>query len=445
MKRYFSFVLTVLMVLSACVALFACNGSKPLVDYVAECKLDEKSAETVKMTATVKTYIDGDTTHFYVDSSVIPGGVLKARYLAINTPESTGKIEPWGQKASDFTKSKLKSAVSIILESDNNKWNIDSTGGRYLVWVWYKPSADADYRNLNIEILQEGLAVSSKADQNRYGDICSKAIYQASEHKLYVYSNAKDPDFYDGDVMEVTIKGLRQNIESYNGVRVAFQGDIVSEASSTIYVQDYDEDTEMYYGMTIFYGYGMDGAALRIMKPGNRIRISGVIKQFQSTGNWQMSDVKYDAYDTDNIENLKLIKKDVGVNFIETSPERFLSTVKVEINGEEGEYKYAALALDTGISMTGLKITDVYTTKNESSSSKGAMTITCTKDGKTITIRTNVLYDENNNLITAASYPVGSIINVKGIVGYYNPDKEDETAGGYQIRVFTPANIEVVQ
>ena len=59
-----------------------------LVDYVSELKLD-MSSPTLKQEATVKAYVDGDTTHFYVPSSVSSTGVLKARYLAINTPEST--------------------------------------------------------------------------------------------------------------------------------------------------------------------------------------------------------------------------------------------------------------------------------------------------------------------------------------------------------------------
>ena len=67
-------------------------------------------------------FIDGDTTHFYINQSgnynnisKTPGidGVLKARYLGVNTPESTGKIEEWGKKASKFTQEKLATATSI--------------------------------------------------------------------------------------------------------------------------------------------------------------------------------------------------------------------------------------------------------------------------------------------------------------------------------------------
>ena len=156
------------------------SGTTELVkkDYASELKLN-MSSETKKQAVTVKTYVDGDTTHFNVPEDVIPGGVLKARYLAIDTPESTGKIEEYGKKASEFTKKTLSSAVSILIESDSEKWNLDSTGSRYLVWVWYKTSEDGEYRNLNLEILQNGLAAASSTGNNRYGDICLSALAQA--------------------------------------------------------------------------------------------------------------------------------------------------------------------------------------------------------------------------------------------------------------------------
>ena len=116
------------------------------VDYLEQVKFDPNSS-TAKIEVTVKMHIDGDTTHFHVPESFDPNGYIKARYLAVNTPESTGKIEEWGKKAASFTKEKLMSATSIIIESDDSKWNADSTGDRYLVWVWYKTAESEDYRN----------------------------------------------------------------------------------------------------------------------------------------------------------------------------------------------------------------------------------------------------------------------------------------------------------
>ena len=137
------------------------------IDYAASVKLDMDSSTAKLEVVDIKMYIDGDTTHFHGPSGKFDGGVLKARYLAVNTPESTGKIEEYGKAAAAFTREKLSEATSIILESDSTSWEADSTGGRYLAWIWYKTADDAEYRNLNIEILQNGLAIASNSGNNR--------------------------------------------------------------------------------------------------------------------------------------------------------------------------------------------------------------------------------------------------------------------------------------
>lgn len=169
------------------------NSGEDFVDYVSQTKLDMTS-DTLKLEVTVRSYIDGDTTHFNVPHDVGDNGTLKARYLCVNTPESTGKIEEWGKKASNFTKDKLMNASSIVIESNDGKWNADSTGGRYLVWVWYKPTDGNDYRCLNLELIQNGLSISCGTVAERYGDVASNAFQQAKAQKLHVFSNEDDPD-----------------------------------------------------------------------------------------------------------------------------------------------------------------------------------------------------------------------------------------------------------
>ena len=262
------------------------------VDYAGDLKLDMSSA-TLKQEVTVKTYVDGDTVHFHVPESVMPGGVLKARFLAINTPESTGKIEEYGKAASNFTKEKLSAAVSIIIESDDGNWNADSTGGRYLVWVWYKTADMDDYRNLNIEILQNGLAIASNSGGNIYGDIALAAIAQAKAQKLNVHSGQKDPNFYYGEAVELDLKELRTNVEKYNGQKVAFNGIVTMNANETAYVEVYDSETDMYYGMTVYYGYGLNGDGVQILNVGNEVRIVGTVQYYETGGTWQVSGLTY--------------------------------------------------------------------------------------------------------------------------------------------------------
>ena len=225
------------------------QGVQEHVDYAGTMELSMDS-DTAKLEVTVKTFVDGDTVHFHVSQDVMEDGILKARFLAINTPESTGKIEEYGKAAANFTKEKLTNAASILIESETSAWNPDSTGDRYLVWVWYKPTADEPYRNLNVEILQEGLALANSAANNRYGETCMAAIAQAKLEKNHLYSGEKDPDFFYGDAVEMTLKELRTNIESYNGIKVAFTGIVsMNSGSQGVYVETLDPETTQYFGM----------------------------------------------------------------------------------------------------------------------------------------------------------------------------------------------------
>ncbi len=404
------------------------------VDYVSQLKLDMNSS-TVKQEVTVKTYVDGDTTHFHVPKTVSETGVLKARYLAIDTPESTGKIEEYGKKASNFTKEKLKSATSIIVESDGEKLELDSTGGRYLVWVWYKTADDAEYRNLNLEILQNGLAVASSSANNRYGEICSSALAQAKALKLNVFSGEKDPDMYYGDAIELTLEELRSNIEAYSNKKVAFEGVITLNNNNTIYVENEYADANMYCGMSVYLGYGLPGEALEILSVGNRVRIVGTVQYYEAGGTYQVSGLSYRSLKPDDPNNVQLISKDNQPAYLPVTPEMFTTgKVKVEVEGEEKEVPFADMALSTSVSMENLDVVDIYTTQNEESSSFGAMTLTCKSGENTVYVRTNVFRKENGELMTEADYKDKNI-SIKGIVDYYD--------GSYQIRVLEPKFVTV--
>ena len=413
--------------------------SEPFIDYAAEVVLDFDS-DTAKQEVTVRNFVDGDTTHFHVPTEVDETGLLKARYLAVNTPESTGKIEEWGKKASSFTKEKLSSATSIYIESEDGNWNLDSTGGRYLVWVWYMPEGSDTYRNLNIELLQNGLSLASSSADNQYGEICMAAIQQAKANKLHIHSNEDDPDFYYGEAIPVTLKGLRTTIEQYEGMKVTFEGVITRESGQTVYVEEYDEETDMYYGMTVYYGYNLTGTGLEILNEGNRVRIVGSVQYYATAGTWQVSDIKYVDMRPNDPNNVQLIESGVEAANTLTDPALFNNgTVTVDImpTGDENflvpqTFDYAHLALGTSISMENLQVVGVYTTTNEDSSSKGAMTLTCRAGDEIIHVRTVVLRDEDGNVITAKAYE-GKTINVCGIVDYFS--------GDYQIKVFSASDI----
>ena len=409
------------------------------VDYAAEVKLDMNS-DTLKQEVTVKAFIDGDTTHFNVPTSVIETGVIKARYLAINTPESTGKIEEWGKTAAAFTKEKLSTATSIIIESDTETLNSDSTGDRYMLWIWYKTAESDEYRNLNIEILQNGLAIASNSSNTRYGETCLAAIAQARAEKLCVYSGVKDPNFYYGESIELTLKELRCNIESYNGMKVAFNAIVTQDHDNAVYVESYDEETDVWYGMYIYYGFNMNGDALEILSVGNEVRIVGTVSYYETGNTYQVSGLSYRMMKPNDPSNIQKISEGNEPVYLPTSPERYANG-KVDVTLTDSEdnvttntYDYAALAVYSSISMEGLYVKSAYTTTNPASDDFGAMTLTCEANGVTIQIRTTVFRDENGELVTT-DYYVGKTIDVKGIIEYFS--------GDYQIKVMDAEYITV--
>ena len=437
--------LALLLLLPCFAACAPANGGedapkKEHVDYVAQTKLDETSTSR-KITAEVKSYIDGDTTHFYVETSAeFPDGVVKARYLAIDTPESTGRLEEWGKAASAFTKETLKNAAAILLESDDENWNKDNNG-RHLLWIWYKAEEAGEWRNLNIEILQNGYAVASNSGQNRYGSTCLAALAQATYEKLYVHSGEKDPSFPYGDATEITLKELRTNREAYEGVKVAVEGVISQDTNGTLYIEAYDAEDECYYGMQVFYGYNMATSAKRFLKAGNRVRIVGTFQYAEVVNAWQIAGLDYDQMDPKNPKYTQLLDTDQPIAYEEIVDLVDFTTGKTDyVVGEETvSFDNNYLALHTSVSLKGLKVVETWTTTKETSDDKGAITLVCEKDGVRINIRTIVLY-ENNEVVTAERYE-GQTIDVVGVVDSYTP--EGSTEAQVQIRVFSVGAITI--
>lgn len=418
----------VLMLLPVSLAGASAEAPAGLVDYASQLELNMVSP-SAKTPATVKTFVDGDTVHFYVSTDVCESGVLKARFLALNTPETTGKIEEYGKAASRFTREKLESAVSILLESDDERWNLDSTGERHLVWVWYQPEEGAAYRNLNVELLQNGLAKANSTANNRYGTVASYALDAARSAKLNLYSGEKDPDFYYGDAVELTIKELRCNPEKYNGIKVAFNGIVTLNSSNAVYVESLDEETGLYFGISVYYGFGLSGRGLSILTPGNEVRIVGSMQYYEAGGTWQVSDLTYRMMRPQDPGNIQMLSEGHAPAWVLTSPTNFASGI-VSIAGEDEirAYPYAQLALGTSVEMKGLKVLSAYTTDNEDSSSNGAITLTCEAEGYTVYVRTIPLRNADGALVTEEHF-LGKTLDVRGIVDYYD--------GQYQVKVFS--------
>lgn len=436
MKKISLLLAVVLTLICACAVFGACQ--KEFVDYAAQLKL-EMSTGTAKEEVTVRTHIDGDTVHFNVSKSTVSNGILKARFLGVNTPESTGKIEEWGKAASNFTREKLANADSIYIESDSSKWEADSTGGRYLAWIWYRTRGETDYRLLNLELLQQGLAVPYGIGGHIYTEYLEKASKQAQDFKLNIYSGEKDPDFYYGDAIVLTLEALRLDImsetSSYAGNKVAVEGVVTYNTSGMVYLQDYNEEQGRYYGMAIYYGFGANNELLKVLKIGNRVRLVGSLQKYEAGNTWQISGLQADSYADPNDTNYSTILS-TGSEIVYTTltGEQFASNTTITVDDEDQTVKFAELAMGTCVRIENLKVTRTYSNPD---SDTEEITITCqAPDGTTISIRTEELYDEKWNVVTKDFFE-GKTITVQG-----NVDKFGET---YQVKVDLFEKITVVE
>ena len=267
---------------------------------------------------TLQTAIDGDTAHFKTKTVT-----LKARFYGIDTPESTGKVQPWGVPASNFTKEKLKAANkngTIVVSSPQNTYGApdpDSTGSRYVSLIWINESVknapiDQLYL-LNLWIVQEGLSmVRSITAFPEYEASFRGAENQAKTYKLNMWSGEKDSTYnYDSNYMDVSLLDIKREIEEtfkdpehvniYDNQKVRFTGVVSSYNDGTLYVQEFypvDDDhldQGEWAGINIFCG--MSAISSIFTKPNTYLQVYGLCKDSENFG-FQITDTqgKWKAY-----------------------------------------------------------------------------------------------------------------------------------------------------
>ncbi|MBE3588750.1 MAG: thermonuclease family protein [Thermoanaerobacteraceae bacterium] len=141
----------------------------------------EKSSLPGLLEATVTYVVDGDTVHV-----VLAGGrEEKVRFIGVNTPESTKKVEPYGKEAAAYTKRRLDGR-KVWLEKDvaeRDKY------GRLLAYIWLSPpkddgEAEVRARMYNAELLLNGYAQVMTVPPNvKYADLFVKLQQEAREAK----------------------------------------------------------------------------------------------------------------------------------------------------------------------------------------------------------------------------------------------------------------------
>ncbi len=409
MKKLIVIIITALLGLS----LVGCGG---FTDYVAKVKLTESYEGKNFLTngigeVTLAHGIDGDTAHFYQSGS---STLIKVRFLGVDTPESTGKIEPYGKAASEYTTTALENAKTIVLSSASTDGSpeIDSTGSRYLAWVW------VDGKLLNLMLAQDGYSNAKVVSGSPYSDYLVDADLQAQKHKLGMWCGLDDPDFYDGESQIVSLRELREDTSKYLGTRVLVQGIVSRAPQLNAYIQDMDEDNGLMYGVYIFSGYNSSAASL--FKIGNMLQVTGIVSEYNGAA--QLTDVKYNKYFPTE-DDMTVISTDNEVIAQEVTVSDLIPTNK--------NYEH------TLVKVTGLKVTGGY---NENS---GSMTINAVDaNGNTINLRIDsgdFIKAPNGETIDSYSYFVditageNQTIDVTGIISVYN--------GAFQICIVSGSDI----
>jgi len=267
--------------------------------------------------AVLKSTTDGDTANFEVSGY---SETVKLRFLGINTPESTAKVEPWGKKASLFVKHILETAHTVVLINDVPVFGQrDNAGNRFLGFIWYKATAEADFRLLNLEIVEQCFSRNFLFETN--STICDyRAQFEAAEaHGLecgYRVYGTPDPDYdYSDNVAEPTIRYLRDHYDEYgiteggsSGKQLIISGLVVGQMGDSMVMRDItdvDEDTGEYCSMYAYAGYNSSLAS--VVSVGDVIKIYARATMYN--GNIQLSDLK-----TATTGNQKIVWLAIGPN-----------------------------------------------------------------------------------------------------------------------------------
>lgn len=150
------------------------------VDYKGKSFINDGIGEVQLVSPT-----DGDTARF---KDLVTGEIFRLRFLGIDTPETYGNKEPWGQAASDYSKRRLNAASIIVLEAEGSRKDMYD---RYLAWVWL------DGELYNLQVVEEAYSNSKCGKDSKYIEYFNEVDIQVSQTGRRIYGEI-DPNYnYD--------------------------------------------------------------------------------------------------------------------------------------------------------------------------------------------------------------------------------------------------------
>ena len=247
--------------------------------------------------------IDGDTSHFR-QKDFPREELVKSRYYGIDTPESTGDVEPYGKKASKFTTGKLEAAKTIVVTStviDRYATpELDSTQTRYLSLVWVSDKENCPYNELvllNLWVVQEGLSLVKNLDKfPEFKETFMAANQQARDFKLMLFSGKPDDEYNYGEYEDTSLLSIKKELitclhdstqkNKYDKKKVRVQGTVVGYANRILYLQAGFEDEETgkieYAGLNVFGGMGSIPSKYTV--PNTYLELCGLAQDSENFG-----------------------------------------------------------------------------------------------------------------------------------------------------------------
>lgn len=244
---------------------------------------------------------DGDTTTFGLPNDTKKTSIV-LRYMSINAPEATVSPEKWGKAATNYVSNRLENAYEIVVEAV-----LDSSGNPtysyyYNGYVWYRNSATDTFKNLNVELVENGYAKYTGTSSDKYNSYFSIAETKAKENQLHIWSNDDDP-LYSNVPYKVTIEELVKDLATDNpsyysieedaGAKITFNATILDHTTSGdshYYTLGSVGSDSKLYSINCFGGYA-SSPLQGFLVIGNTYNLTAFVSK--NNGNYQISGIEY--------------------------------------------------------------------------------------------------------------------------------------------------------
>jgi len=192
---------------------------------------------------------DGDTAVFNLN-----GSSTATRFLAVDTPETSNGVDPWGPAAKVFTCNLLTNASEIILQNDDES-DVWDTYDRLLAFIW------ADGELVQYKLVRESLAWVKYLYGNYSHNpllIGLEASVQREDLKIW---GQEDPAYNYSNAV-ITLK-LYEIANEHYGKTLSTTGIITGILGNNVFIQDGDKAIYLYtnnipYNAIINYGVGTE-------------------------------------------------------------------------------------------------------------------------------------------------------------------------------------------